>query len=111
VCKACFSSEGAAKHQRMVERYSKEFVRDLQPDSSTFPKTIGELAGVQRGVCVCVHVCVGGAGGILFLNAGELMASPSAAWSFLMGGTAHEARGSLIHLKLRRLIVVRRSKT
>ncbi|BDA47386.1 probable transcription-associated protein 1 [Coccomyxa sp. Obi] len=45
VCKACFSNEHMARHGRLMGEYRDQFVRDLDPASSGWPATLGELSG------------------------------------------------------------------
>lgn len=45
VCKACFNSDTASRHGRIVGQYKRDFQEDLSPAGSHFPRTLGELAG------------------------------------------------------------------
>ncbi len=44
VCKACFSGDSMVRHGRAMTDYRDSFVADLNPESFTFPNTLGDLA-------------------------------------------------------------------
>eukprot|EP00898_Chlorokybus_atmophyticus_P003741 jgi/Chlat1/4368/Chrsp29S04524 len=43
VCMACFSSDSVSKHGDFVNEYKRDFESDLNPESATFPATLGAL--------------------------------------------------------------------
>ena len=49
VCKACFSPEQISKHSWEMKKHRDSFLRDLDPDSSSFPPTLGELVERLKG--------------------------------------------------------------
>lgn len=44
MCKACFSPEGSGRSRNVQIEVREAFVKDLNPDGSNFPSTLGELA-------------------------------------------------------------------
>ena len=49
VCKACFSPEQISKHSWEMKKHRDSFLRDLDPDSPSFPLTLGELVERLKG--------------------------------------------------------------